>query len=124
MTVQINSTDTAEEIEAKLRAVGSLIAAVRLAQHRAGWDACVAHAREGYVPASLAPEWHAELETARMEGIAAERERIERDIHTADHGYLCVNRELSDSNQWEECCFDAHEATLAAVLAIVRGETP
>lgn len=42
MTVQINSTDTAEEIEAKLRAVGSLIAAVRLAQHRAGWDACVA----------------------------------------------------------------------------------
>jgi hypothetical protein len=35
-----------------------------------------AEAREGYVPASLSPEWHAELTFSAVEAVAAERERI------------------------------------------------
>lgn len=37
-SIVIHSTDTAEEVEAKLRAVGSLVAAVHLARQRAGWS--------------------------------------------------------------------------------------
>ena len=34
-----------------------------------------AEARQGYVPASLSPEWHAELSMAEADGAAAERHR-------------------------------------------------
>lgn len=49
-----------------------------------------AEAREGYVPAALSPEWHAELGLVAAEAVAAERARIRAAVEelAGKEGYL------------------------------------
>jgi hypothetical protein len=65
-----------------------------------------AEAREGYVPASLSPEWKAELAMSEAEGREFERERIA----------AAVEAELA---AWPELYADQ---MLGRILAIVQAE--
>lgn len=67
-------------------------------------------AREGYVPAALGPEWHAELELTRAE----ERERIAQRVRTLDTGNSFAFVSGDEVIELVE---------KAAVLAILEGET-
>jgi hypothetical protein len=65
-----------------------------------------AEAREGYVPASLSPEWNAELNMTRAEACAEERARITKAVESMrweslGHGrYVWLRGVLAIVNDW------------------------
>lgn len=46
-----------------------------------------AEARKGYVPASLSPEWHAELDFVAAEAVDAERARLRAAVDAIPYDY-------------------------------------
>lgn len=67
-------------------------------------------ARQGYVPASLSPEWHAELEMSRAEGAAAERDRL----RAAVEGLKPCPLATTDDPEWPDP--HLHHAAILALL--------
>lgn len=59
-----------------------------------------------------------------QEARAAYREVLVRRIEQADHDWLCAEESISDPDQWTDDELAAHEATLAAVLDLIRGDSP
>ena len=68
-------------------------------------------ARQGYVPISLSPEWHAEMKMAAADGAAAERARLVEEVRA-------LEGRGESSVSWGEGWNDA----IATVLAMLEGD--